>query len=131
MNWTYVSGNLPPGCKFNGGALGTITGTPSQTGDYNFTIAVFDSHVPAKSDTVILTITITNPPFICGDADGSSSVTISDVVYLINYIFAGSPAPNPLLAGDADCSGTVNVSDAVYLINYIFGGGSAPCSACP
>lgn len=68
---------------------------------------------------------------LCGDTDGSNSVTISDAVYLINYIFSGGPAPNPLLAGDADCSNAVTVSDAVYLINHIFSGGSAPCAACP
>lgn len=28
-----------------------------------------------------------------GDANGSGSVTMSDVVYLINYIFGGGPAP--------------------------------------
>ncbi len=67
---------------------------------------------------------------LCGDADGSGGVNISDAVYLINYIFSGGPAPNPLLSGDADCSGTVNISDAVYLINYIFSGGAAPCAAC-
>lgn len=72
----------------------------------------------------------TFPEFICGDADGSSSVTISDAVFLINYIFGGGPAPVPLLAGDADCSGAVTISDAVVLINYIFSGGPAPCSAC-
>ena len=69
--------------------------------------------------------------FVCGDADGSTAVTISDAVYLINYIFSGGPAPNPLLSGDADCSGTVTISDAVYMINYIFAGGSAPCASCP
>ncbi len=69
--------------------------------------------------------------FLCGDADGSTAVSISDAVYLINYIFAGGPAPNPLLAGDADCSSAVSISDAVYLINYIFAGGPAPCAACP
>lgn len=69
--------------------------------------------------------------FICGDADGSGAVNISDVVYLINYIFAGGPGPNPVLAGDADCTGAINISDAVSLINYIFGGGAAPCAACP
>lgn len=68
--------------------------------------------------------------FLCGDADGSNLVTISDAVHLINYIFAGGPAPSPLFAGDADCSGGVTISDAVYLINYIFAGGSAPCTAC-
>ncbi|MCC6963945.1 MAG: alpha/beta fold hydrolase [candidate division Zixibacteria bacterium] len=69
--------------------------------------------------------------YICGDADGSTAVSISDAVYLINYIFAGGPAPNPPLAGDADCSSAVSISDAVYLINYIFAGGPAPCAACP
>ena len=74
---------------------------------------------------------IVNQCFLCGDADGSGIVTISDAVYLINYIFSGGPAPNPLLSGDADCSGAVTISDAVFLINYIFGGGAAPCAACP
>ncbi len=69
--------------------------------------------------------------YLCGDADGSGAVTISDVVSLINYIFSGGPAPNPLTSGDADCGGTVNISDAVYLINYIFAGGPIPCAACP
>ncbi len=70
-------------------------------------------------------------PFVCGDANGSGAVSISDVVTLINYIFSGGPAPNPLASGDANCSGGVNISDAVYLINYIFSGGAAPCAACP
>ena len=69
--------------------------------------------------------------YICGDANGNGAVSISDVVYLIGYIFAGGPAPNPVAAGDANCSGTVSISDAVYLINFIFGGGAAPCASCP
>ena len=68
--------------------------------------------------------------FICGDANGSGTVNISDAVYLIAYIFSGGPAPEPLLAGDANCSGSVNISDAVYLIAYIFSGGPAPCEGC-
>lgn len=70
------------------------------------------------------------PQFVCGDADGNSQVTISDAVYLINYIFGGGPAPSPILSGDADCSQAVTISDAVLLINYIFSGGLPPCSAC-
>jgi hypothetical protein len=68
--------------------------------------------------------------YLCGDADGNSIVNISDVVYLISYIFGGGPAPDPLLSGDADCNEIVNISDAVYLIAYIFGGGPEPCAAC-
>lgn len=68
--------------------------------------------------------------YVCGDAEGNQVVNISDAVYLINYIFAGGPAPSPLLAGDADCSQAISISDAVFLINYIFAGGPQPCAAC-
>lgn len=68
--------------------------------------------------------------FVCGDADGSGDVNVSDVVFLLGYIFGQGIPPNPLLAGDADCSGEVNVSDAVYLVQYIFGGGPKPCAGC-
>ncbi len=71
------------------------------------------------------------PQYVCGDADGSTQISISDAVWLINYIFGGGAPPSPLLAGDADCSGSVTISDAVSLINYIFAGGQPPCSACP
>jgi len=65
--------------------------------------------------------------FICGDANGSQAVDIDDVVHLINYIFAGGPAPDPNESGDANCSGDVDIDDVVYLINYIFAGGPDPC----
>lgn len=69
--------------------------------------------------------------FMFGDADFSGIVNISDAVYLINYIFAGGPAPHPIkLVGDADCNGAISISDAVYIINYIFSGGPAPCNPC-
>jgi hypothetical protein len=69
--------------------------------------------------------------YICGDADGSGFVNISDAVYLISYIFGGGDPPDPEKAGDVDCSNFVNISDVVYLITYIFGGGPEPCAACP
>lgn len=67
---------------------------------------------------------------VCGDADGSGIVNISDVVYLIAYVFSGGPAPNPTTVGDVDCNGIVNISDVVYLIAYIFIGSPAPCASC-
>ncbi|MCC6963057.1 MAG: dockerin type I repeat-containing protein [candidate division Zixibacteria bacterium] len=65
--------------------------------------------------------------YLCGDADGSGNISISDAIYVVSYVFAGGAAPEPLAAADVDVSGVVNVSDAVYLINYIFAGGAAPC----
>lgn len=66
------------------------------------------------------------PRFIPGDTDGNGSVTISDAVLIINYIFGGGSPPKPMEAGDANCSGGLEISDAVYLINYVFGGGPEP-----
>lgn len=65
-----------------------------------------------------------------GDADCSGVVTVSDVVYLINYIFSGGAPPHDLNAADADGSCTVTISDAVHLINYIFSGGGPPLPGC-
>lgn len=63
-----------------------------------------------------------------GDADNDGLVTVSDVTYLVNFVFGSGPAPKPTLSvGDADCNGFVDISDAVYLINYVFGAGPAPC----
>jgi hypothetical protein len=65
-----------------------------------------------------------------GDANGDNTIDISDVVYLISYIFSGGSAPIPyaVCSGDANCDCAVDISDAVYLISYIFSGGSGPCT---
>ena len=68
--------------------------------------------------------------FLCGDLDQSGDVNISDVVYLVAYIFSGGPAPDPLAAAEVNCDGSINIADAVYIIEYIFTHGAAPCAAC-
>lgn len=66
------------------------------------------------------------PPCLCGDADGNGQISITDAVFIINYIFGGGPAPSPICLGDADGNSQVSITDAVYIINFIFGGGPAP-----
>jgi hypothetical protein len=70
---------------------------------------------------------------IRGDIDhsGSTTIDISDLVYLIDYIFTGGPQP-PCMA-EADLAGPedqIDISDLVYLIDYVFLGGPPP-PACP
>jgi hypothetical protein len=66
----------------------------------------------------------------CGDANSDGSIDISDVVFLIAYIFSGGAAPGdcryPNGKGDANGDVMVDISDVVYLISYIFSGGSTP-----
>jgi C1A family cysteine protease len=66
------------------------------------------------------------PYYAMGDANSDRIVDVSDVVFLIAYIFSGGSAPVPNTAGDANCDAIVDISDAVFLISYIFGGGSGP-----
>lgn len=66
-----------------------------------------------------------------GDADNSGTITVSDVVFLINYVFAGGPAPTAECLGDTNCDCAISISDAVFSIIYIFGGGQPPPQCCP
>jgi PKD repeat protein len=65
-------------------------------------------------------------PFIRGDANGDKKLTVSDVIYMINYLFKGGPEPVPIQSADCNCDAKLTVSDVVYLINYLFKGGPAP-----
>jgi hypothetical protein len=61
-----------------------------------------------------------------GDANGDYNINVSDVVYVINYLFKGGPAPVPLTVADLNCDEGISVSDVIYLINYLFKGGPPP-----
>lgn len=68
-----------------------------------------------------------------GNVDGRSSggvpCNMSDITFLVDYLFnSGSTPPCPP-EGDADASGSVNVSDLSYLVNYLFKSGPPPL--CP
>ena len=60
-----------------------------------------------------------------GDANVDGKVSVSDVVYLINYLFKGGPEPWCAYS-DANGDAKISVSDVVYLINYLFKGGPPP-----
>lgn len=62
-----------------------------------------------------------------GDANNSGAISLSDVVYLIAYIYSAGTPPVPHVGvGDANCDGAVNVMDVDYLVAYIFQHGPAP-----
>jgi hypothetical protein len=93
--------------------------------DYNYPLVhPFHDYVYAASLDIM-----NREEVVCGDIDMTTEVNISDVVYLVCYIFSGCAAP-PLSATDVDCDGAITISDAVYMIEYIFSYGALPCAAC-
>jgi hypothetical protein len=73
-----------------------------------------------------------NPPiikvgvYVCGDANGEGEITISDVVYLITYLYNNGSVPIPLVSGDVNYDEVVDLGDVVYLISYLYKGGPPP-----
>ena len=61
---------------------------------------------------------------------GSTPVDISDLVYLVDYMFTGGPPPPVPIEADLDASGDIDISDLIYLTDYMFTGGPPPVP-CP
>jgi hypothetical protein len=59
-----------------------------------------------------------------GDTNGDGIVNVSDVFYLVSYLYSGGP--RPIGSGDVNGDGKVDAVDVFYLINYLFAGGPAP-----
>jgi hypothetical protein len=65
-------------------------------------------------------------PIQQGDANCDGLKNVSDIVYLICYLFKGGPPPCLLKAGDFNCDGRITVTDVINLLNYLFKGGPPP-----
>lgn len=65
---------------------------------------------------------------LTGDVTGDELINVSDVIFLVNYLYKEGPAPSPLLLGDVNCDDDINVGDVIYLVNYLYQDGTEPCS---
>ncbi len=65
-----------------------------------------------------------------GDCDCSGFISVSDAVFLIQYIFGGGEPPYDLNSADPNSDCIVSISDVVFLVNYIFTSGPAPSPGC-
>ena len=69
-----------------------------------------------------------------GDADADGTpvpVTLTDAVFVLNFLFTGGRSPTCLDAADADDNGSLEISDAIVTLNFLFLGGNAPPSPDP
>ncbi|HDS00698.1 MAG TPA: M28 family peptidase [candidate division Zixibacteria bacterium] len=126
-SWRKIFGQLPYGLTLHDDTIGTLDGVPTWASTFVFEMEMTDAGNPPLKDTATFSITITDPEYVCGDANNDGDVNLTDAVYIINYIFIAGPPPDPLLSGEVNCDGTLNVSDGVWILNYVFIGGSEPC----
>ena len=119
--WSVSSGTIPTHLSLDS-LTGIISGVPVNIGTFSFTVQVKDASVPQKSNTQVLSLKV----LMRGDTNADGSITLLDIIYLINYLFKGGPAPIPFATADANCDDKVTVADVVYLINYLFKDVSLP-----
>jgi len=65
-----------------------------------------------------------------GNVDGAGDINVSDLTYLVTYLFQGGANPACLEEADIDGSTAINISDLTYLVAYLFQGGADPI-VCP
>jgi hypothetical protein len=72
----------------------------------------------------------TSEPRPFGDVTGDGLVNISDIVFMINYLYKGGTAPRDPNYADANGNCIINIQDISYLIKYLYLGGSVPVQGC-
>jgi hypothetical protein len=61
-----------------------------------------------------------------GDADSSGELNISDLTFMVDYMFGGGMIPECEEEGDFDNNEVIDISDITFAADYFFGGGPAP-----
>src|SRR5687767_8347652 len=64
--------------------------------------------------------------FIRGNPSGSGTLSLSDPILILSYLFTGGEVPPCLDAADADDDGRVEVNDSIFILNHLFLGGPPP-----
>ncbi len=66
------------------------------------------------------------PTFKRGDSNVDGTTNITDVVFVLNFLFVGEGDLKCADAADTDDSGDLNLTDAVGLLNFLFTAGQEP-----
>lgn len=111
-------------------------GAGQTTGSTPITIAPYDTHTPSwlsyqgVYEPVIGVGTVELDPCIAGDTNGDGNgPNLTDVTFLVNYLFLGGPTPPNMRSANVDGLGGINLTDVTVLVNYLFASGPPP--QCP
>ncbi len=90
---TVASGALPPGLSMSG--AGVISGTPTATGVFNFTVSGSDSSssTPAAFTSATISIAINLPTLGLTPASGTPLTAVAETAYSRSFTASGGTAP--------------------------------------
>ena len=93
--------------------------------DQSCELAVF---VQNNKDTTVLISNLIPlyPTHVYGDANGDGAVTVSDAVFLTNYVLHSGPEPQPSASGDGNQDCVLDMQDIILLVDYLYHGGMPP-----
>lgn len=61
-----------------------------------------------------------------GDCNKSNSLSLPDIICLVNHVFQGGPKPIPACLGDCNNTNSINLADIMILVNHVFRGAPKP-----
>jgi dockerin type I repeat protein/beta-propeller repeat-containing protein len=124
----YIGGNgldTALGIALDSSGNAYVTGyTTSTQATFPVTVGPDLTYNGGAADAFVTKITDTCAGRPKGDINSDGVVNTADLFYLINFIFAGGPAP--LCSADVNGDLQTNSADVFYLINNLFAGGPAP-----
>ncbi|HKW35172.1 MAG TPA: putative Ig domain-containing protein [Candidatus Acidoferrum sp.] len=90
INWTFASGQLPAGLTLN--SNGTLSGTPTATGSFTFTVQAGDASSPSQTKSLALTIRVP-APLVISPASGPLPDALANVAYSAALTTTGGIGP--------------------------------------
>jgi len=113
--------------------FGALLGSLAPESAVSYYVAATDDAANAVNDPVNSPLVVYqfNVEFGCcagirGNVDGIGEVNVSDLTYLVAYLFQGGPGAPCVEESDVDGSEATNVSDLTYLVAFLFQGGPDP-----
>jgi len=100
--------------------MNPVTGNIGEIYDITFTVTdPYDAY-----DEVTISYEVVE--YVRGDANADDALDMSDIMYILNFLYKDGPEPPSPGAADVNFDGALNLLDAEYLIKYFYKSGPAP-----